>query len=416
MTGERSHDSERSGLPARARLALPAGLLVLGILVLGLRLGPLTGPGGSWATDFGDVYQAAEKVARGHSPYPAQMRFEPIPALGSGYYRYPPPLAELLVPLTVLPSGTASLVWLVIQGAAVIAAVWLATGLARPRSPSPAAPSAGPRRRWSGVDLERLLWCAVAACFYLPAVDALWRGNPDAIIALAAVLVAIGGAAAGLGAAGGTLLRPAAIALVPAALVSDGMSRLVTIIILLGGVVLSFWLVPDAWVHYSIALPNLLGGSVDFATNLAPAAVAAHLGASASAVGAVRTASLLVAVVCIGISILTVRRPGGRLPAAFLGTVAILLLPAALWYRDLVLLLPFSAAAFVGAAAPVRVALVALAAVVSLGLAWPPVVALGAFGLALVTLLALWPRGAALHETTPRGTPDATPEAEPAPS
>ena len=69
--------------------------------------------------DFGDFYAAAEAVLRGDNPYQADLSRD---WLG---FVYPPLLAWLLTPLTLLPVTTAVSVWAALTLFFVVAALWV---------------------------------------------------------------------------------------------------------------------------------------------------------------------------------------------------------------------------------------------------------------------------------------------------
>ena len=69
--------------------------------------------------DFGDFYAAAEAVLRGDNPYQADLSRD---WLG---FVYPPLLAWLLTPLTLLPVTTAVSVWAALTLLFVVAALWV---------------------------------------------------------------------------------------------------------------------------------------------------------------------------------------------------------------------------------------------------------------------------------------------------
>jgi hypothetical protein len=74
--------------------------------------------GWSVPPDFADFYLAAEAVLRGHSPYQLDL---PPGWLG---YVYPPLLAWLMTPLTLLPVPVAVSAWAVLSVLFVVAALW----------------------------------------------------------------------------------------------------------------------------------------------------------------------------------------------------------------------------------------------------------------------------------------------------
>ena len=75
------------------------------------------------------------------------------------------------MPLAGLPVGAAAAIWLLLQAAAVLAAMWIAM-------------RAGGARR----SLETLLWCGVAATWFMPVFDTLWKGNVTGFLALQVAL------------------------------------------------------------------------------------------------------------------------------------------------------------------------------------------------------------------------------------
>jgi hypothetical protein len=325
-------------------------------------------------------------MAAGTSPYAAEMLAGPTDAQGLDRYRYPPLFADALRPLTALGSSSASMVWFWMQLAALYAAIWVGTGIG------------GARR-----SVERALWCGVAVLFFLPAFDSLWKGNVSGFLAFTSVLVALGGAAAGVGAAIGALLKSVPGTLVPVALVSDRRSRLAVILTIAIPVALSFAVSPTAWQDYPTVVFNMLGGSSDYATNLAPAILAGNAGVPDALTGLIRLVSLLTAFASIGGSVWLARTREGLPAAALLGVVAMLLMPASLWYHYLVVLLPFAAIAWPRASGQGRVLLFAAAAAVTLGLMWLPLALTAGVVLAVASLVVLWPRAAPSPLPEPAG-------------
>jgi hypothetical protein len=102
----------------------------------------------------------------------------------------------------------------------------------------------------------------------------------------------------------------------------------------------------------------------------------------------VRVASVGLALVAVLVSVLVVRRPGGPALAAVLCRVAMLLLPPALWYHYLAVLLPLAIVAWPHATPTVRAALIVAGATVSAGVAWLPLATIGWVALAaLITFV-----------------------------
>ncbi len=152
---------ERPGLrtfaSARFRILLAGTLLLIGLAAGGsLLMRQAADPAGQFGVDLADYQRAAQRMAAGGSPYAPEMLAGPVDAQGVDRYRYPPVLAQLLIPVAGLPMPIAAALW----GAAQLAAAWLAVWVAS---------SAGGAAR----GLERALWTGVAATFFLSVFDAL---------------------------------------------------------------------------------------------------------------------------------------------------------------------------------------------------------------------------------------------------
>ena len=355
------------------RLLIATTIALLGGLVLGAAmLRQASQPGGQFGIDLADYRLAAERIAATGSPYAPEMLLGPIDAQGQDRYRYPPPLAQVLIPTTALAAGTAASLWLVLQAIATITAVWLALGVA------------GVRRH-----AERAAWSVAGCVLFMPVFDTLWKGNVSGFVALGVTFAAMGGARAGIGAMGATLLKVAPVTMLPVLLGGGrramGAAGLTAAI----GVGLSVLLAPQAWADYLVVLPNLLAGSSDHATNLAPAATLARLGAPAAMVDVARLAAGAVAVACtLAAPLVAWRRQGvpGWAAATTLGVAAMLLLPAACWYHYLVALLPVAALAWPVASIRARVALLVAAALITAGVAALASATIGATLLVMVAL------------------------------
>src|SRR3954468_12116220 len=88
------------------RLIVASTLLILGSLVLGLALvRQANDPRGQFGLDFADYRVASARMAAGLSPYAPERLQGPVDAQGTDRYRYPPVLAQLLVPTAGLPLG-----------------------------------------------------------------------------------------------------------------------------------------------------------------------------------------------------------------------------------------------------------------------------------------------------------------------
>jgi len=360
----------------RFRTMLAAVLWLIGATILSLLLlHQANDPAGQYAIDFGDYHVAAQRLAQGASPYAPEMLRGPVDAQGVDRYRYPPPLAQALEPLAGMDVRSAAAVWLLLQAVAVLAAVWMA------------ARAGGARR-----SLETLLWCGAAATWFMPIFDTLWKGNVSGFLALAVAVAVSGGAAGGVALALATLLKLAPIVYLPGLAGGPRRPLLAAGFTALAVVGVSVVLAPSAWSDYAVVLPNLLAGRADEVSNLAPSAVAGRLGLPEAFVSFVRLAALAAVVGCCGAAFLVAHRPRGVAASVALGTAAMLLLPAALWYHYLVVLLPLAACAWPGSTGRLRGALLAGALLVVAGIAWLPAALLGGAVMLSATLLALWPR------------------------
>ena len=363
----------------RFRTVLAGALWLIGASILSLvLLHQANDPAGQYAIDFGDYQAAAQRMAHGASPYAPEMLTRPIDAQGIDRYRYPPPLAQVLEPLSGLPVRSAAAIWLLLQAAAVLAAMWIAV-------------RAGGARR----SLETLLWCGVAATWFMPVFDTLWKGNVSGFLALAVALALAGGSTGGVAIALATLLKLVPIVYWPGLAGGPRRPLVAAGVTLLGVAGVSLLLAPGAWSDYAVVLPNLLAGRADEITNLAPATVISRLGGPDVLATAARLAALATVLICCGAAFLVAHRPRGAAAAVTLGTAAMLLLPAALWYHYLAATLPLAACAWPAASARRRGALLGGAALVLVGLAWLPAALVGGAVMISVSLAAVWPRTSA---------------------
>jgi hypothetical protein len=360
----------------RFRLATAVLLIALGIATHVVFFSIALSDGGADAGDLDAYRMAALRLAEGEPLYSVEQLSEAIDATAVWAYLYPPLLAQALVPFSGVPEPVLSAAWYALQFAAMYAAVWLAGGLGG-----------------AGRSVERALWTLAAVLLFMPVVSSTWFGNVSGFMALGALLVAYGGATAGLATALMILVKVSPVAYVPAVAMM-GRRALVALLaglLVLGG--LGFVLAPEAWLDYPAVLSNLLAGSTDYGYNLAPATIADRAGVPQVGVTLIRLAALATAGASILVSAWLARRADGRPAAALLATAAMLLGPATLWYHYLVVLLPFAAMAWPRSMPSVRLGLLAAAAAVSLGMASAPLAFLGAVALVCLALPALWPSG-----------------------
>jgi hypothetical protein len=351
----------------RLQLATGVVLLTIGALMLGtLLVHQAQKPDGQYGIDFDAYRQASLRMLDGDSPYTPEMLDGPIPAQGVGRYLYPPPFALIVAPIAALPATAAATVWLIVQLGCILAALLLAV-----------------RSTGRPIGARHVVWCGVAMCYFFPVFADLWQGNVGGPLALFAALAFSGTAARGdalLGVASGAaawLKVSPVVLLAPATLRRSALVGAAGLTALL--VVPSVLIAPQAWLDYTKVLPNMLAGSADYATNLAPGQLVARIdGVPAVVATAARVAVLAAVAALIFGAVLLEWRGRDRRLVVLLGVAATLLLPAAFWYHYLVVLLPFGVAAWLESdARPVRTGLLAGSVCIGLGLG---------LGLALATL------------------------------
>ncbi len=328
---------------------------------------------GQFGIDFADYFAAADRLAATGSPYAPEMLDGPVSAQGLDRYRYPPPLAQVLVPATAVGLTAATTAWFVVQLACVVTGVVVAA-------------------RAGGVRLtvEAALWLGVATAWFMPIVDALWKGNVSGIQVLLVASLFASAAIGGLATAVNATLKLVASLLAPIVVIRGRAGASALAIGLIAIVLPSIVVAPLAWRDFLVVLSNLLGGSPDYAANLAPDAVARTLGlADPSQI--VRWLSFGSGFLLLITGVDMARRDDGWPAAAVLGTTGLLLLPPVLWYHYLVVLLPVAIIAWRPASARGRTLLVAGGLSVTFGIAWLPITLAGAVVMVGASLRAVWP-------------------------
>jgi hypothetical protein len=372
---------------ASPRFRRAAGLVLLaaGLIYLAMLLFWVT-RAGALEIDFVAAYRRASlDLLSGHSPYLPEQMSHPFPANGRyGWYLYPPVLAQMLTPIALLPETLSALVWLALQASMLFAATWMATSAAGAR------PGGG-----------RVIWTAVTLVFFLPAHEVLWTGNIGGPLALAvAGLLAVRPPMSSMatrpflagvltGAVAVFKLMP--IAWLPATLRDGRPVARGAVVGVVGLIVPSILLAPQAWNDYLHVIPNLLFADARYANNLSPAIVTLNLGLPDALVNAVRVLALAAALGFVLASMRAARTPGGWPAAVACGVIAGLLLPAAIWYHYLVLLLPLAAFVWVRASIGARALLVIAGAFITVGMTIPLLAAGGTFAMAVTIVQELWP-------------------------
>jgi alpha-1,2-mannosyltransferase len=152
-------------------------MLALAALVSGLYFAHKSGANPeAYSNDFNVYYHAAREVIIGRDPYQHSLG-EWTP------YIYPPLLAELIVPLALLPLPVAAYLWFLISAASIAAAAWMSASLADDK-PGRAAPEQHVT--------ESIAWrAALAACAVVLVLrfvlDTFNLGQVNAVVAALAV-------------------------------------------------------------------------------------------------------------------------------------------------------------------------------------------------------------------------------------
>lgn len=355
------------------RLLLATVLAVIGVL-MNISIGRALLAGGMVPfEDFVPYFTAALRMAAGESPYLPSQLAGPFDAICFGCYLYPPQLAQILAPVTVISIDMVKVLWFVLLAAAALGSAWIGA-------------SVGGATR----SLERVLWTVVATTWFMPVFHSNWLGNVGAFLALGAALVALGGVIGGIAAAAMTWLKVAPLTYVPVAFSADPRSRVAVVVTLVALFVPSVLLAPAVWPDMVQMLWNLARGEGVSYLNLAPAAMANYNDWPGSAVSFVRVLTLLGAGVAVLGAMWVARRSGGLPLATLLATVAMLLLPGTLWYHYFAVLLPLGAMAWPRSNAGQKLAIFGAAATISLaGLQAVPI-ATSVFAAAFMLAVAGW--------------------------
>ncbi|HST22873.1 MAG TPA: glycosyltransferase family 87 protein, partial [Blastocatellia bacterium] len=148
-------------------------LLVIVILASGIYFARRSGTDArKYTNDFNVYYYAAREMTAGRDPYQN--------SLGDWIaYLYPPLLAELLIPLAMLPVPVAAYIWFLISAAATLSAAWMSASLV-----ASGKQRAGPASLYS----QRVLICAGALLIVLRFVlDNFDMGQVNAVVTMFAV-------------------------------------------------------------------------------------------------------------------------------------------------------------------------------------------------------------------------------------
>jgi alpha-1,2-mannosyltransferase len=152
-------------------------VLALAVLVSGLYFAHKSGTNPEvYGNDFNVYYHAAREVMGGGDPYQHSLGdWTP--------YLYPPLLAELIVPLALLPLPVAAYLWFLISAASIVAAAWMSASLADDKRGR-----AAPDQHLTESTLSRGAIAAFAVVLVLRFVlDTFHLGQVNAVVAALAV-------------------------------------------------------------------------------------------------------------------------------------------------------------------------------------------------------------------------------------
>jgi hypothetical protein len=246
--------------PGEARAAptwFVIGLVVVAALLAYIVLWRgVTRTGSFFGDDLFAYTSAADRLATTGSPYYPDLLLGPIVSGDNvliGYF-YPPPLAQVFLPLRAIPHLALAVGWSTIQ--AICLAILL--------------PFVSAGRR--ALTLNRALLAIGFGLAFYPLQFAIFSGNVSGWLAIGVALSLVGGRRVG----GAVSAVATGVKLLPlpmfVAALTDRRSRLAAAIPLAAAVAVSLVLAPQAWADFVKVLPNTLQiGMAESRTNLSPA-------------------------------------------------------------------------------------------------------------------------------------------------
>lgn len=215
--------------------------------------------------DLPSYVEGARRLASTGTPYSAELHAGPLENIftniGVGYI-YPPPLAQLFVPVAGLPLPVLAWAWTLVQAGLLLALLPVVY------------------RTYGGVaDRGHLVAILLAAIAFSPNIVALYIGNLSAWIAILVCLMLVVGArgrAASAATAMWLKLTPGVYAV---GAVIDKSSRIPALISCATILAVSFVFAPAAWADWVAVLPSIVGlTEAPYTSNLAPPHVLASTG------------------------------------------------------------------------------------------------------------------------------------------
>ncbi len=324
----------RIGLRARiTAVGISAGLATVALLA---SFRTIQAQPAAFGLDLPAYVEGAKRLMATGSPYSEAIHNGPIEHFAANIpiaYLYPPPLAQIFVPLTFVPFPLLAAAWAASQTmilGALLLAVFRHFG--------------GQVDWWSA---SVILLCAAA---FQPTSIAIFIGNVSGWIAIAVALMLLGGVRA-VGASSAMLLwlkvTPGPLAI--GAIIDRATRKSAAIAILLIALV-SFVLSPFAWVDFLAILPSLVAmPAAEIAINVSPSNVirAADLGGPFRLVPPVLVAGFLL------LTYVNAAR-GRRLAWVASACGVYLCLSSTVWHQYMVVLVPVAVAVWPRASNTVR--------------------------------------------------------------
>lgn len=218
-----------------------------------------------FAQDLSSYMEGARRLVETGSPYSAELHAGPLENIRSNIavgYLYPPPLAQLFVPILPVPIAVLAWGWAIAQSLLMLTVLPVVY------------------RRYGGhTDRRASVMIVLAAVAFTPNLVALYIGNVTGWIAILVALALIAtprARAASVVVAMWLKLTPGVYA-VGAFL--DRSTRMPTVVASLVILAVSLALSPAAWTDWVAVLPSIVGlTEAPFTSNLAPAHVLASAG------------------------------------------------------------------------------------------------------------------------------------------
>ena len=291
---------------------------------------------GTLGLDLPAYYAAAERLLATGSPYSAELHAGPLEHLVVNIpvnYVYPPPLAQLFVPLSVIPVEAMGFMWAASQ-AVLLAVVLLAID----------------RRNQGSTDPARAFLIVLATAALHPVLVGLYIGGVSGWVAiLVALILLVRPGLRGVPAAAAAWLKVIPGALAVGSLL-DPSSRRSTLYAGFGIVLVSLALSPFAWRDFLTVLPNLVGmPPAETHANYAPSYVLATAGLD----GPARVAMLVLPAAFLVLTAVNAVR--GRTLAWVAAAVgAYLTVTQTSWQQYFIVLVPIAVAVWPDASARLR--------------------------------------------------------------